>query len=170
MNENDVASQQPSHACVPHALFLENASITHTCRDDAADVVLADPLMLMPAEGGARTETSSSGGVEEGSSRSMSLWGEGDSSAQEGGVRASGKKRAGGASRGAREGKGAFGVAFGSRGESGSGGVGAQERRKRGTDDAQAIAAAALDEIIKAESQGANRTRRSRSRKQKEQQ
>jgi len=128
-----------------------------TCRDDAADVVLADPSMLMPVEGGnspqgnISTNTGSSTSIR--SSRGLPYWAGGDEPAADSQgaelLQSRGGRKRGRASR---------------RGGAGEGGKapGGESR------DAQAVAAAALDEIIKAESQSANRTRRSRSRKSKE--
>lgn len=123
--------------------MLQNHTLPR--RDDAADVVLADPTMLM-------STSAPDGGSGSGSSSGRyapQAGGDGVRGAQAG-------SRSVGAQGGAYEGSGGGG----SRGQAGQGPQG----------DAQAAAAAALDEIIKAESQGANRTKRSRSRRREQQQ
>lgn len=155
------------------------ASLPSHHRDDAADVVLADPSMLIPAEGGSTGlwDESSTGGPTD-SSRGLPVWAGGAATASSPAAQTGRDRRrkAGGRVRRREQGVPDFGS--GTAAESGGKGPwGESERRGEGlpgggavSSDAQAIAAAALDEIIMAESQGANRTRRSRSRKNKDQQ
>jgi hypothetical protein len=148
-------------------------------------VVLADPSMLIPTEARGSSpflrDDVSPDGLED-ASRGLPLWTEGNGGAspysrdlrnrrslrqrRQGGGKAGGERERGG------QGQDVQGISQSAVRSSGSSKGRGEEELGGGvavSNDAQAIAAAALDEIIKAESQGANRTRRSRSKKKDQQ-